>query len=237
MLDDSTIARINKALTLAKALYLRGHMDEARHACHLVLRLDPANAMALIRLGLIAREQHQGDEAVGHFAAALAADPQSLFAARLLAGAYRQVRRLDDAERLLEIWLRNVPQDPELLIEKGRCLLDRGDLAAAAAAFEAVTAVAPDNASAFALLGICRRRSGDGEGSLAAFSAAVALDPQDVTALNGIGNHHIDREDFAAAIDCFRRALAVKPGFSKAQKNLAYALSPVSYTHLRAHET
>lgn len=225
MLDNSTNARIEEALTLAKALHLRGQTAEARHACNLILRLDPANAPAMIRLGLIAREQHQPDEAVRHFAAALAVDPQNLFAARLLAAAYRQGGRLDDADMLLDAWLRKAPQDAELLIEKGRCLLDRGDAAAAAPAFAAAAAAAPDNAAAFSLLGICRRRTGDSHGAHAAFSAALAIDPRDVSALNGIGNHHLECEDFGAAIDHFRRTLAIKPGFSKAQKNLAYTLS------------
>ncbi len=225
MLDNSTNARIAEALTLAKTLHRHGRRAEARHACDLILRIDPANVMALIRLGLIARDERQPEGEIRHFAAALAADPQSVYAARLLAAAYRQARRLDDAGLLLEAWLRKAPQDSELLIEKGRCLLDQDDPAAAAPVFEAAAAAAPDNAAAFSLLGICRRRIGERRGAWEAFSTALALDPQDVTALNGVGNHHLEQEDFAAAIDHFRRALAVKPGFSKAQKNLAYTLS------------
>lgn len=225
MLDDNALARINEALTIAKALYSRGRLAEASHACSLVLRLDPANAPALIRLGLIARNQHQPDEAARHFASALAAEPHNLYAARLLAAAYREGRRLDDAGMLLDVWLQKAPGDSELLVEKGRCLLDRGDPAAAAPVFEAAIAATPDNAPAHSLLGICRRRTGDRDGAFAAFSAAAALDPTDVSALNGLGNHHLERENYPAAIDHFRRALAVRPGFAKAQKNLAYTLS------------
>lgn len=225
MLDDSTIARIDSALTMAKALYAGGRMAESRHACNLILRLDPGNARAMIRLGLIARHEHKLDEAAGHFGGALAADPQSLYAARLLAATYRSSQRLDDADLLLDVWLKIAPDDTELLIEKGRCLLDRGNPAAAAPFFEAATSASPGDARAFSLLGIARRRIGDVDGAYAAYTTALTLDPHDTVAMNGIGNQHLERENFSVAIDYFRRALALRPGFAKAGKNLAYALS------------
>lgn len=225
MLDDSTRAQIDKALLMAKALYGKGHMKEAQHACNLVLRIDPVNSGALVRLGLIAKHERRLADAIRHFAATLEATPDNLFAARLLIASYREVRSLDVAEDLLATWLQKEPKDADLLFEKGRCLLDRGALAAAASCFETMSAIRPKDPRGFSFLGIVLRRLGEKQKAYAAFTAALALDPRDPAALNGVGNDYLEREDFARAADHFRRALAEEPNFAKARKNYAYALS------------
>lgn len=225
MLDDSIRARIDKALLAAKTLYGQGHMKEAQHACDLVLRIDPANSGALTRLGLIAKHERRLEDATRHFVDALGAEPDNLFAARLLIATYREAGQPDKAERLLEAWLQKAPRDRELLFEKGRYLLDRGELAAAAGFFETMTAISPDDARGFSFLGIALRRLGEKQKAYAAFTAALRRDPGDPAALNGAGNEHLEREEFAEAAGYFRRALAGEPNFAKARKNYAYTLS------------
>lgn len=225
MLDDNIRAQIENALVMAKGFYGKGRMKEAQHACNLVLRIDPANAGARIRLGLIAKHEGRLDDAIRSFRAALETEPDSIFAARQLIASYRQAQQLDAAEALIETWLLKAPGDPELLFEKGRCRLDRGDLAAAAGCFDRMTAVSPDDARGFSFLGIVLRRLGEKQKAHAAFQAALERDAGDPAALNGVGNQLLEREQFAEAAEHFRRALDAQPNFAKARKNYAYALS------------
>jgi tetratricopeptide (TPR) repeat protein len=224
MQHDRIAQKIRQTLAAAKKLQVGGHLDDARRACELVLRLDPRNAPALIRLGLIAQQMQAWDEAIAQFEAATDAAPDNAYAVQLLAGCLRRQRRGDEAEALLDRVLPRLPR-PILSYEKGRCLLDRGATAEALACFEIAAAGEPDNAEIHSMLGVARRRSGDRGGARAAFETALSLNPNDVAALNGLGNDALEREDFSTAIDWYRRAIAAQPRFVKAWKNLAYTLS------------
>lgn len=224
MQPDRIAQKIRQALATAKKLQASGHFGDARRACELVLKLDAGNVWAHIRLGLIARQERQGEAAIAHFTAAVEAAPNHTYAIQLLARTLREKRRLDEAEALLDRILPVLPR-PVLKYEKGRCLLDRDATAEAVAWFEEAAAEDPKNAEIRSMLGIARRRNGDKAGAVAAFRATLDLNPEDVAALNGLGNDALEHEDFAEAADWYRRALAIQPGFAKAQKNLAYTLS------------
>ncbi|MCW0233746.1 MAG: tetratricopeptide repeat protein [Ferrovibrio sp.] len=224
MQPDRIAQKIRQALATAKKLQASGHFGDARRACELVLKLDAGNVWAHIRLGLIARQERQGEAAIAHFTAAVEAAPNHIYAIQLLARTLREKRRLDEAEALLDRILPVLPR-PVLKYEKGRCLLDRDATAEAVVWFEEAAAEDPKNAEIRSMLGIARRRNGDKAGAVAAFRTTLDLNPEDVAALNGLGNDALEHEDFAEAANWYRRALAIQPGFAKAQKNLAYTLS------------
>jgi tetratricopeptide (TPR) repeat protein len=224
MQPDRIAHKIRQALATAKKLHVSGHLDDARRACELVLKAQPGNAQALVRLGLLAREQRQGDEAIAHFRAAVQSSPADVSAIHLLARTLREWGHPEDAEAVLDGVLPAMPL-PVLKFEKARCLIDREMPGAALPFLEAAVAERPDNAEFHSLLGVAQRRTGGKAAAVQSFTAALKLDPQDVAALNGLGNDALEREDFGTAADWYRRALAVQPDFAKAQKNLAYTLS------------
>lgn len=224
MQPDRIAQKIRQALATAKKLQVSGHFGDARRACELVLKLDARNAPAHIRLGLIARQQDQMDEAIAQFAAAVDAAPRDAYAVQLLSSTLRQQQRAAEAEALLDRILPGLPR-PILKYEKGRCLLERGAAAEALPYFEEAAAGEPGNAEIRSMLGVARRRTGDKAGAAIAFRAALDLNPEDVAALNGLGNDALEHENFAEAADWYRRAIALQPRFAKAQKNLAYTLS------------
>lgn len=220
-----TVEKINQALATAKMLHMRGHFDDARRACELVLKLDSRNAGAHIRLGLMARQQGRMDEAIACYAAAVSAEPGDGYAVRLLATTLREAHKPEAAEALLDRMMPVLPPDPYLNYEKGRCRLDRGAPAEAVGWLEQAAAQAPNDADIASILGMARRGAGDRAGALAAFQTALALNPNNAAAMNGIGNDALEHERFADAIALYRRAIAKQPDFFKAQKNLAYTLN------------
>jgi len=224
MQPEAISEKIQHALVIAKRLQMGGHLADARRACTLVLRLDPENGDARLRLGLIARQEGQTGEALAMLSAALQRMPRNTFVIRLLATAQREAGRLDDAERLLDLALSFAPDDGGLLVERGRCHIDRGAAEAALPLFEKAAQVAPDYGPAHSVLGIAYRRAGRGAEAFRAFETALKYAPDDAAALNGIGNEYLETEDFDRAIGCYRKALAKQPDFVSAQKNLAYAL-------------
>src|SRR3546814_19775768 len=105
-----------------------GYLADARRACNLVLKLDPDNGDAHLRLGLIARQEGAVDEALALLKAALARKPGDPFTIRLLATAQRESGRLDEAEGVLDRAFAAGVVDGPLLVERGRCLIDRGQV-------------------------------------------------------------------------------------------------------------
>lgn len=224
MLPEAISEKIQRALVTAKRLQMGGHLADARRACQLVLELDPDNAEARLRLGVVARLQGQAGEAVAQFAAVVMRQPDNALAVRQLAVIQRESGRLDEAEQVLDRALAAGLVDAPLLVERGRCHMDRGQVDQALPLFEQAVTLAPDYPPAQSMLGVTYRRLDRRDEARAAFTRTLALAPQDLAALNGLGNACLEAEDFGQAIDYYRRALAVKPDFVSAQKNLAYTL-------------
>lgn len=224
MLPEAISQKIQRALVTAKTLQMGGHLADARRACNLVLKLDPDNGDAYLRLGLIARQEGRVDEALALLKSAVARKPRDSFVLRQLAAAQRETGRLDEAERLLDAALSAGMVDGGLLVERGRCLVDRGQVEPALPLFEKAVQLWPDYGPAHSMLGIAYRRLDRRAEAFDAFRTALNLQPADVAALNGIGNEYLETEDFDKAIACYRQALALKPDFASAQKNLAYTL-------------
>lgn len=225
MLSERIAEKISQGLAIAKTLHGAGRLDDARHACRLILKIDPENAGARVRLGLIARSEGRHAEATEEFAAARRKQPSDPYIVGLLAASYREAGQLDAAEQVLSEVLPMVADHAGLLAEKGRCELDRGRPAEAIRYLEGSKALKPDDASINSLLGVAYRRIGNRADARRAFEAALAFDPRDPSALLGLGNELLDDENLPEAIEYFRQALSVRPNFVKAQKNLAYTLS------------
>lgn len=80
-------------------------------------------------------------------------------------------------------------------------------------------------ADALTLLGMLERREGHLDASNAAYSKAVNIDPNYADAWNNWGNLHLnDRDDIAAALACFDKAIPLRPQFCDAIANRGRAL-------------
>lgn len=209
----------------ARKLMAGNRLAEARKACALLLRLNPANVEALTCLAQVCRREKRYDEALTHAATALRLLPGDRDLLLLLSKICRQAGRPGEAESPLVGYLLASPQDDAMLVELARCMIDLGRVAEAQALLDRAVSVAPGNQAAQCLLGVALRRLGDRPAAFRAFSVASELNPQDAVALNGLGNEYLEQERFDLAIDYYRRAVAAAPRLIQAQKNLAFTLS------------
>ena len=100
-----------------------------------------------------------------------------------------------------------------------------GDLASAAAAYDAVLAQAPDHAEALHLKGILSGQEGRPEEALGLLDRAVGLAPDDPRILANRAKQRLDQSDIAGAIHDYEAALALKPEDSDLHFNTAGALA------------
>ncbi len=90
---------------------------------------------------------------------------------------YQRSGRLERARKLVSEARQARPDEPELWLFSGRYEVEGGNCRSALADFEKATSLAPDNAGAFASLGVARLCVGDRAGAREAFRRSLSLDP------------------------------------------------------------
>ena len=156
--------------------------------------------------------------------------------------ATRSAVRLPDWKDSLTLYRRTLEASPDaasLHNNLGVVLLERGDAAAAADAFERAVALQRGFADAWGGLATARERQGRLEDAERALLRRTALPPDDAHSYANLGTvqSRLGRRD--AAIEAFRRASALDPGSAAAQLNLGVALAGAgraeeALPHLRA---
>jgi arylsulfatase A-like enzyme len=109
-----------------------------------------------------------------------------------------------------------------LHLERGRMLVQAGQLEAAAAAFERSLAIAPSAHTAIALA-TARRKLGHRTRAIEALRTALSLDAADADSWNELGALLLSGDQVPEAIEAFEKAVALRPGDELFQHNLAFA--------------
>src|SRR5689334_21411053 len=130
-----------------------------------------------------------------------------------LAQQHRQAGRVAAAEELCRQVLRAQPRHGEALHLLGILAHQKGETSAAIDLIK--QAIASDGSVPLyhCNLGEMCRLSGRLTEAISAGQRALELQPNYPQALNNLGIAHYDREDYEAAAACYRRALALEPGF------------------------
>jgi Flp pilus assembly protein TadD len=84
---------------------------------------------------------------------------------------------MDRSVRLLNQASAAKPDDPEVLLFRGRYRVEAGDCASAVADMRRATELAPGNAAAFASLGLAETCAGDRGAAQKSFRRSLELDP------------------------------------------------------------
>ena len=111
----------------------------------------------------------------------------------------------------------------DTLVQAGLQQLDAGDDAKAGATFENVLELDPGNVYAHYNLGLLAQDAGDDARATKQYDAALETDPDFTSALYNKGIV-LEGDDLEAAVDLYRRALAVDPDLAAAHMRLGFAL-------------
>jgi tetratricopeptide (TPR) repeat protein len=90
---------------------------------------------------------------------------------------YQRNGQLDRSVGLLNQAAAAKPNEPEVWLFRGRYRVERGECAGAVDDFRQATRLAPDNAAAYASLGLAQSCAGDASGSRTSFQKSLQLDP------------------------------------------------------------
>jgi len=159
--------------------------------------------------------------------AALRAQPGNLGLLMAMGGTYPYNRPADAEERVrwYQAAVAAAPTNAAAFNNLGTALADRGDLAAAAAAYEAAIARDAEFAWPHVGLGNVRRRLGDPAGAVVACRKAIRLDGRHPLAHNNLGLALVDQDDLDAALDAYADAARLAPpGFLWPLDNRGFAL-------------
>jgi tetratricopeptide (TPR) repeat protein len=211
------------AFNLGNAFKELGRNAEAESAYRQALAIDPRLVRAQINLGAVLHLEGRLEEAEAAFRAALAIDPAGHDARRNLAIVLNDLNRGEEALRELQPLLTG-GEERETLRVAGVLYQGLHRPAEALAVAERLLVLNPGDggalgARALALLALERR-----EEALIAAEAATVAAQDDANALNNAGVVLRTLGAVDAAIDCFRTAIALKPGFADAHSSLGIGL-------------
>ena len=120
------------------------------------------------------------------------------------------------------------PLGPKELMEEALERHKAGDLATAVRLYRRVLEDQPQNAGAWANIGIALKFQGDLQGALQACAKAASLEPNNANAHNNMGIVLAAMGRHEQAVTAHRRALSIEPGFHECWCNLGLALSAMS---------
>ncbi len=203
------------------------------------LRLDPANAGALIALGDLQDASGNLAAARERYEAAAAAAPRFPLGFRKAAGIAVRQNRHAEAIALLERYLALRPRDVAAIRVLGMQQYLDEDVVAAQATFERALGVAPDDAEAHFGLGLALAdEAAEQERALQHLRTALAAAPANAMALYTVGRILAGQDDFAGAATAFESSLAIDERQSDAHYRLALAYARLGRRdEAREHQT
>ena len=142
-----------------------------------------------------------------------------------LGQAYVQMRRKEDARRVLEAGVKKNPRSGRLWAMLGEVRLWDGDVEGGTAATERAAKLMPGEPKVWYSLAAAYRKQGRSEDSESCLRKTLALSPKWVRGLTALGETLLERQRPSEAEQIFRRALAVKPDDCRALAGLGWALA------------
>ena len=166
-------------------------MDDAIDAFDRALTVDPNLASALWNLSDLLFAQNRSldksdDLLVRAFAHGLPEGPKYLIGRAI---GYQRNGQVDRSLRLLNTALASRPDDPEVLLFRGRYRVESGDCATGLNDFRRATTLSPSNAAAFASQGLAELCVGDTKAADVSFRRSLVLDPNQPKVRQYLASH------------------------------------------------
>jgi protein O-GlcNAc transferase len=201
-----------------------GDLAEARRLYTEVLRAEPAQDLALFRLGLVELQDGRHEAAVRLLRAAADRVPDNVRYQRGLAQALQSLERWPEAAAALRRALELEPDSFETRLDLGVALQRGGEQAAAAVAYRAALAQKSDDPRALGNLGAVLQEMGELDEATRHLESAARLEPNAASHAINLAIVFHRRRDFASAESILRAVLAREPDNTDAAFNLGNAL-------------
>jgi putative PEP-CTERM system TPR-repeat lipoprotein len=198
-------ARYYKAQTLAAL----GNLAAAKAELNSIVKQDPKNSLAYVKLAQLAIQEGNDAEVVKLLNRASAAAPKEVTAKLVLAAYYLSRHKLKEADGVAASALKIAPDNDEAIALQGQIQYARGAKNQASATFRRLVTRLPQSSSAQLLLGNTLAATKDHDGAVSAFSRAIELDPTSLQARNTM-------IDFAIKTGDRDRALSTAHDYAKA---------------------
>jgi len=215
----SGIAHQGLAMTLEK----QGRIDEARREYAEAIRYDP-RPPAYNNVGLFLAQHGWRDEALEHFARALALYPDHPPAHYNIGRVFLEKGKLDEARQHLAEAVRLAPDFIDAHYYLGLVLERQGKFREAEVELTRALRSKPSSANARYHLGVVYEGQGRSREAVECFVSALQYDPNHVEALVSLGALLARESQLAAGQKHLRAALSRDPHNSRAHFNLGLAL-------------
>ena len=212
--------------TLGQGLQCLQKGDLARANKHFlqVLERSPTEPNALHMMGVVARKQHQLDDAENYFRQSLKSEQRQPQVLNNLANLIRSMGRVDEAIGLYQKAVRMEPRFADGWFNLGLAHQGRAEHPAAIDAFKKAQAINPRDPRFSNSLGISCKELDRLEEAIEAYDQALASTPEHFRSLHNKGVALRLKQEPIAAIACYQKALRVGSDVPELRFNLACAL-------------
>jgi arylsulfatase A-like enzyme/Flp pilus assembly protein TadD len=208
-------SEMHDAITAFETQHVAQALDMARD----VVAKRPDMTAARELMAFMLEQNDRIPEAIEQLKIVVAAPGSNDSSAVQLALLLSQSGHANDALRLLEP--KRSSNDPDVLNAYGVALLDAGRPDEAAAQFERILTIDPNNAPALQNLGILSLKRENVESAQSFLTKALSLNPKLPLALNTMGVVYARNNDLESAVEAWHRAVAIDPRQYDALYNIA----------------
>lgn len=212
---------------LAAVAEARRQWETARKHIDAWMALDPDNASARQRLGIVLFQLGETDKALEQFRESKKLDPKSLQPELWMARLYSDAKKRDVARKQIEAAVKAAPKDITVLLGAAEWFLGQNDLEAAKTNADAALALDEKNLGAKLVRGTVARIARDYRGAEKYFNDAHTQSPGNFAAANSLALVLVESEDR----DARQRAVELAEGNVKITRDNA-AIGPAALTTL-----
>jgi len=218
----------SNALLESAAIHFRnGNLEAAENLCREILRLDPAHAEALFRLGIIKARAGDMPAAAATLSAAERANPESLEIRVILGHVLMNSGKPREALSAYERALAAKPDAAEALYGRGNALQALGRSEAAVESYSHALVLAPESAEILTNRGNALQDLGRLDEALSDYDHALLLAPGVAMLHNNRGNLLRELRRYGEALASFGRALELEPQYVEARINRGIVLHDI----------
>ena len=211
-------SRVKKTHFLAQAnrWYDSGQLDKAEIAYLNVVRVDPGNAQAIGRLGVIYFDEGRYQKAAPYLYKGSELDTNNLDLHLKLAQIYLAIGMLKEAHGESEFVLDRNPRDADAPVLFAQSVVKKDDIGATQQRLH-LLAQNSDDAAVETALGLLASSQRDFTTALTDFHRALALDSHFAAAYVALGNSFWEQNDLKGAKAAFKVATDCAPSYSPLQ--------------------